>query len=125
MGSTQSILVDGRIIAAISTDRFWLDRCDCLHVFPVVLPPFRYRPEGFPPLAGHFLEQFRLKLKRSFLDFSALSLGRLVRYRRPGDVRELQNVIERTVILARSSTIEIDAQLLAHSECAGGGRGDG
>lgn len=115
--------MDGCIIAAISTGRFWFDWCDCLHVFPVVLPPLRDRPEGFPPLAGHLLEQFRLKLKRSLFDFSAHSLDRLVRYRRPGHVRELQNVIERTVILARSSTIEIDGQLLAHSECAGGGSG--
>lgn len=80
------------------------------------------RPSGtdrraFRPWPVIFLlEQFRLKLKRSLFDFSAHSLDRLVRYRRPGHVGELQNVIERTVILARSSTIEIDDQFLAHSE---------
>jgi formate hydrogenlyase transcriptional activator len=84
-----------------------------LHVFPIVIPPLRERPKDIPLLARHFLEHFRSKLKRQHLGFSAQSMDRLVQYTWPGNVRELQNVIERAVILARSSTIEIDDQFLA------------
>ncbi|MBU6435346.1 MAG: sigma-54 dependent transcriptional regulator, partial [Nitrospirae bacterium] len=120
VGSTQSIPVDVRIIAAtnadlvaaISSGRFRPDLFYRLHVFPIVIPPLRDRPEDIPLLARHFLEHFRLKLKRPRQDFSARSMDRLVRYTWPGNVRELQNVIERAVILARSSTIEIDDQFL-------------
>ncbi|MEO5956285.1 MAG: sigma 54-interacting transcriptional regulator [Nitrospiraceae bacterium] len=120
VGSAQSIPVDVRIIAAtnadlvvaISTGRFRPDLFYRLHVFPIVIPPLRDRPKDIPILAHHFLEMFRVKLKRPRLDFSVQSMDRLVRYPWPGNVRELQNVIERTVILARSSTVEIDEQFL-------------
>jgi formate hydrogenlyase transcriptional activator len=121
VGSSQSIPVDVRIIAATNTDlvaaisagRFRPDLFYRLHVFPIVIPPLRERPKDIPLLARHFLEHFRSKLKRQHLGFSAQSMDRLVQYTWPGNVRELQNVIERAVILARSSTIEIDDQFLA------------
>lgn len=120
VGSTQSIPVDVRIIAAtnadlvaaISTGRFRPDLFYRLHVFPIVIPPLRHRLEDIPLLACHFLEHYRSKLKRPRLEFSAQSMDRLVRYTWPGNVRELQNVIERAVILTRSSTVEIDDPVL-------------
>jgi formate hydrogenlyase transcriptional activator len=120
VGSSQSNRVDVRIIAAtnadlvaaIGTGRFRPDLFYRLHVFPIVIPPLRDRPEDIPLLARHFLEYFQSKLKRPRLDFGAQLMDRLVRYTWPGNVRELQNMIERAVILARSSTIEIDDQFL-------------
>jgi formate hydrogenlyase transcriptional activator len=120
VGSSQSNRVDVRIIAAtnadlvaaIGTGRFRPDLFYRLHVFPIVIPPLRDRPEDIPLLARHFLEYFQSKLKRPRLDFGAQLMDRLVRYTWPGNVRELQNTIERAVILARSSTIEIDDQFL-------------
>jgi formate hydrogenlyase transcriptional activator len=120
VGSSQSNRVDVRIIAAtnvdlaaaIGTGRFRPDLFYRLHVFSIVIPPLRDRPEDIPLLARHFLEKFQSKLKRPRLEFSAELMDRLIQYRWPGNVRELQNMIERAVILARSSTIEIDDQFL-------------
>jgi formate hydrogenlyase transcriptional activator len=64
-------------------------------------------------LARYFLEHYREQLKRSRLDLDARSLDRLVRYPWPGNIRELQNVIERAVILARSNIVEIDDRFLS------------
>jgi formate hydrogenlyase transcriptional activator len=112
--------VDVRIIAAtnadlgtaIGTGRFRPDLFYRLHVFPIVIPPLRDRPEDIPLLASHFLKYFQSKLKRPRLEFGAQVMDRLIRYHWPGNVRELQNMIERAVILARSSTVEIDDQFL-------------
>ena len=120
VGSSQSNRVDVRIIAAtnadlvtaIGTGRFRADLFYRLHVFPIVIPPLRDRPEDIPLLARHFLDYFQVKLKRPRLDFGVQLMDRLIRYTWPGNVRELQNMIERAVILARSSTIEIDDQFL-------------
>jgi formate hydrogenlyase transcriptional activator len=120
VGSSQSKRVDVRIIAAtnvdlvaaIGTSRFRPDLFYRLLVFPIVIPPLRDRPEDIPLLARHFLEYFQLKLKRPRLDFGAHVMDRLVRYTWPGNVRELKNMIERAVILACSSTIEIEEQYL-------------
>ena len=120
VGSSQSNRVDVRIIAAtnadlvaaIGTGKFRPDLYYRLHVFPIVIPPLRDRPEDIPLLARHFLKYFQSKFKRPGLEFGAQVMDRLVRYPWPGNVRELQNMIERAVILARSSTVEIDDQLL-------------
>ena len=120
IGSSRSKRVDVRIIAATNADlvaaigagRFRPDLYYRLHVFPIVIPPLRDRPEDIPLLARHFLKYFQSKLKRPRLDFGAKVMDRLVRYPWPGNVRELQNMIERAVILARSSTVEIDDQFL-------------
>src|SRR4029078_10878733 len=96
---------------AIETGRFRSDWYYRLHVFPIVIPPLRDRSEDIPLLARHFLEHFQSKLKRSSLDFGPKVMDRLVRYPWPGNVRELQNMIQRAVLLARSSTVDIDDQL--------------
>jgi formate hydrogenlyase transcriptional activator len=77
-----------------------------------LVPPLRERREDIPLLACHFLEAYRLKLKRPALKLSAESMDRLKTYAWPGNVRELQNVIERAVILARSTVVEIEPQFL-------------
>ena len=124
IGGMQPVAVDVRVIAATNADlvlassegRFRSDLYYRLHVFPIVLPPLRERPEDIPLLANHFLEHYRLKLKRPYLALSFESMSRLCRYAWPGNVRELQNVIERAVILARSSTVEVEADLVARQD---------
>ena len=124
VGGMQSVAVDVRVIAATNADlsltssagRFRSDLYYRLHVFPIVLPPLRERPEDIPLLANHFLEHYRFKLKRPHLALSSDSMTRLCRYPWPGNVRELQNVIERAAILARSATVEVEADLVARPE---------
>jgi formate hydrogenlyase transcriptional activator len=121
VGGIQAVTVDVRMIAATNADlvaaiaegRFRPDLFYRLHVFPIVIPPLRDRPEDIPLLSQHFLERYRAKLKRPPLQLSAASMKQLSRYPWPGNIRELQNVIERAVILAQSSTVEIDPQCLS------------
>lgn len=123
VGGTRPVPVDVRIIAATNADlgglvgegRFRSDLYYRLHVFPIVLPPLRDRLEDIPYLVRHFLEAYRLKLKRSSLELSPESMESLIRYAWPGNVRELQNVIERAVILARSSVVTVELQPVANT----------
>ena len=121
VGGTRSVPVDVRVIAATNSDlvaavsegTFRADLYYRLHVFPIVLPPLRERREDVPLLARHFLEAYRIKLKRPVLELSPDSMDRLIHYAWPGNVRELQNVIERAVILARSPVVVVEPQFLA------------
>ena len=123
IGGTRTVPVDVRIVAATNADllsaigegRFRSDLYYRLRVFPLVLPSLRERPEDIPLLAQHFLENYRRKLKRPPLELSGSTIERLLRYSWPGNIRELQNLIERGVILARSGIVEIDDQLLMPS----------
>jgi formate hydrogenlyase transcriptional activator len=120
VGGTRPVPVDVRVIAATNSDlvaavsegQFRQDLYYRLHVFPIQVPPLRERREDIPLLACHFLEAYRMKLKRPALELSAESMERLTKYTWPGNVRELQNVIERAVILARSPVVVIEPQFL-------------
>ncbi|HZN45800.1 MAG TPA: sigma 54-interacting transcriptional regulator, partial [Nitrospiraceae bacterium] len=87
IGGTQPVPVDVRVIAATNADlatalregRFRSDLYYRLHVFPIVLPPLRERPEDVPLLARHFLEHFRAKLKKPPLVLGHESMTRLCR----------------------------------------------
>jgi formate hydrogenlyase transcriptional activator len=126
VGGTRPVPVDVRIVAATNSDlagavqegRFRPDLYYRLHVFPIVLPPLRDRREDIPLLARHFLESYRLKLKRPVLELHPESVALLAAYVWPGNVRELQNVIERAVILARSPVVTVDPQSLAPAPSA-------
>jgi formate hydrogenlyase transcriptional activator len=78
-----------------------------------VIPPLRDRAEDIPLLSEYFLERYRVKLKRPPLNFSPASIKQLSEYPWPGNIRELQNVIERAVILSTSSIVDIDPQFLS------------
>ncbi len=120
VGGKQSIPVDIRLMASTNADlpsaieqgRFRADLFYRLHVFPVTIPPLRARPEDIPELAQHFLEHYRLKLKRPCETIEPDSLERLIRYSWPGNIRELENVIERAVILSHQNVLRIDERLL-------------
>lgn len=121
VGGTRSVPVDVRLIAATNVDlaeaveqrRFRADLYYRLKVFPIGLPPLRDRKEDIPLLAQHFLQICQAKLNRTGLTFSETASVRLAQYDWPGNIRELQNVIERAAILAPTHLIEIDERLVA------------
>ena len=118
LGGTKSIKVDVRLVAATNTNlkevvaqgRFREDLFYRLNVVPLFIPPLRESQEDFLPLALVLLKMFNQELKKNFLGFTPAAAEWLVRYSWPGNIRELKNVIERTMILAPEG--EIDASAL-------------
>ncbi|MEM7231739.1 MAG: sigma 54-interacting transcriptional regulator [Planctomycetota bacterium] len=108
--------VDVRIVAATNRDlrqevaegRFREDLYYRLNVFPIQVAPLRDRCEDVPLLAEHFLDVARTKLKREDLRLTQADVLQLREYDWPGNIRELQNVIERAVILTKSGKLRFD-----------------
>jgi len=108
VGGTESIKVDVRVIAAtnqpleplIKEGKFREDLFDRLNVFSITLPPLRERKEDIPLLALHFLKRFSQENQKNITHFSPEVLDILSRYSWPGNIRELENTIERAVILS-------------------------
>ncbi|ULA64401.1 MAG: Formate hydrogenlyase transcriptional activator [Nitrospira sp.] len=123
VGGAKSVPVDVRFIAATNVDlaqavadgRFRADLYYRLTVFPIVLPPLRDRSEDIPLLAQHFLQLCRVKLNRGHVVFDDMALERLTQYDWPGNIRELQNVIERATILAPTHLVAIDERVVVPS----------
>lgn len=114
IGSLKTIKVDVRIIAASNKDiekaveekLFREDLYYRLNVFPVTVPPLRERAEDIPLLVEFFLKKYCTELKTQLKTISGNALEMLVRYPWKGNVRELENTIERAVILCEGKTIE-------------------
>jgi len=108
VGASSSRKVDVRVIAATNADleaairarSFRQDLYYRLNVFPIPLPPLRERPADIPPLADHFLRKYRTRARRAVPSISPDALRCLRAYPFPGNVRELENEIERAVMLA-------------------------
>lgn len=108
VGGTASIQVDVRVIAATNLDlrkeveagRFREDLFYRLNVFPIHLPPLRERREDIPLLMSYFLRRFSQRHGRQLTGFSMRLVNALLTYRFPGNIRELQNLVERGVIAA-------------------------
>ena len=119
VGGTQTLKVDVRLVAATNRDLakmvkngdFRADLYYRLNVFPIRLPSLSERPSDIPLLARYFLDKFARKMGKPIHDLSPQARERLLRYSWPGNIRELQNVIERATILARGSLLEIDNAL--------------
>lgn len=115
LGQTKSIKVDVRVLAStnqnleakIRQGRFREDLFYRLNVVTVTMPPLSERPEDIPLLAQHFLEKFREEYGRSRLSFAPDILRYLMKKNWKGNVRELQNVVKRSVLLASGSQIEV------------------
>jgi formate hydrogenlyase transcriptional activator len=115
LGSTRTIRVDFRLIAATNRNleeivgkrEFRSDLYYRLNVFPIRIPPLRERPEDIPPLVFYFAQRFAKRLRRSIESVSRESLDLLRRWHWPGNIRELQNVIERAVILSRGPVLTV------------------
>jgi two-component system, NtrC family, response regulator HydG len=108
VGGTQTIKVDVRVIGAtnvslrkeVEQGRFREDLFFRLNVFPVELPPLRQRRDDIPLLLAHFLRLFRARHRRVIPGFTRRAAEALLSYEYPGNIRELQNLIERGVICA-------------------------
>jgi formate hydrogenlyase transcriptional activator len=115
LGGTKTIKVDVRLVAATHRDlakmvadsRFREDLYYRLNVFPVVLPPLRERPEDIPRLVRHFTQRFARRMGRRIETIPADVMEALVRYPWPGNVREMQNIIERAVILSPGRSLQV------------------
>jgi Nif-specific regulatory protein len=122
VGGSQAIKVDVRVIAATNRDlekavaegKFRRDLYFRLHVVEVSVPPLRKRPEDVIELASHFLARFNAETGRRIRGFSPDALRQLRDYRWPGNIRELKNVVERAVLLARGRFIEVDDLTLSN-----------
>ena len=119
VGGTQTLKVDVRLVAATNRDLakmvkegdFRADLYYRLNVFPIRLPSLSERPSDIPLLAHFFLDKFARKMAKPVRDLSPKARERLLRYPWPGNIRELQNVIERATILAHGPLLEIDNAL--------------
>jgi transcriptional regulator with GAF, ATPase, and Fis domain len=119
VGSSRTMKVDVRVIAATNRDladavkagTFRSDLYYRLNIFPLTLPPLRERMEDVPLLVQAFLGRLSTKLRKPLERLSEDALGRVMKYSWPGNIRELQNVIERAAILARSPVVEIEDAL--------------
>jgi formate hydrogenlyase transcriptional activator len=115
LGSTRTIRVDFRLIAATNRDleemvagrEFRSDLYYRLNVFPVRIPPLRERREDIPVLVRYFTQRFAKRLRRPVESISRESMEMLCRWPWPGNVRELQNVIERAVILSQGAVLTV------------------
>jgi PAS domain S-box-containing protein len=121
VGGQSPIKVDVRIIAAtnrnllheVAEKNFREDLYYRLNVFPLTTPPLRDRIDDVPLLVNFLIDKYAMKIGKKIAGISGQSLQRLQTYRWPGNIRELENVIEREVILADGAMIEIEADLLS------------
>lgn len=120
VGSGHSMRVDVRVIAATNRDlhaavkagSFRADLLYRLNVFPIEVPPLSARAADIPPLVIHFIAKFSTKLGKRFDGVSHATMDRLRTYSWPGNIRELENVIERATILANGPMLQIDDAFL-------------
>ncbi len=115
LGSTRTIRTDARLIAATNRDlktmveeqRFRSDLYYRLNVFPIRVPSLRERKEDIPLLVRHFVKEFSRRNHRVIDTIPSETMQALIRYRWPGNIRELQNVIERAVIISRGPALNV------------------
>src|SRR5712664_1794772 len=123
LGSSRTIRVSVRVVAATNSDlaelvaekKFRSDLYYRLNVFPISVPPLRERPEDIPLLVNFFAHKFAQQMKRPIESIPKETMATLTRYHWPGNIRELQNLVERGVILSRGSSLEIPLAELKHS----------
>jgi DNA-binding NtrC family response regulator len=120
VGGGRPIRVDVRVIAATNRDlktavangTFRRDLFYRLNVFPVEVPPLRERKDDIPLLVRHFTQQFARRMNKVIDTISSATMDALRQYHWPGNIRELQNVIERSVILCETEIFSIDESWL-------------
>ena len=119
VGGTQTIKVDVRVIAATNRDlkqaaqsgEFREDLFYRLNVFPITLPPLRERREDIPVLVKHFIKKCVAKMGKKITTIPEKVIKSLQAYHFPGNIRELENIIERAVILSKDQTLQLDESL--------------
>ncbi len=91
----------------VEEQKFRSDLFYRLNVFPIHVPPLRERTEDIPFLVRHFAQHFAFNMGKQIDTISSETMNALVRYPWPGNIRELQNVIERAVILSKGPTLKV------------------
>ncbi len=115
LGSSRTLQTDARLIAATNQDlagmveqqKFRSDLFYRLNVFPVQVPPLRERPEDIPLLVRHFVQQYARRMNKSIDTIPSEAMKMLTQYHWPGNIRELQNLVERAVILSAGPVLRI------------------
>ncbi|HVO91472.1 MAG TPA: sigma 54-interacting transcriptional regulator [Terriglobales bacterium] len=124
LGSARTIRVDVRLVAATNADltqkvadsQFRADLYYRLNVFPLTIPSLRERPEDIPLLVRYFAQKYARRMKKPIESIPVRAMTALSEYHWPGNVREMENFIERAVILSRGSELEIPlAELKQHA----------
>jgi transcriptional regulator with PAS, ATPase and Fis domain/CHASE3 domain sensor protein len=126
VGGTGSIQTNVRVIAATNRDleaaiaagMFRSDLFYRLNVFPIEMPPLRERREDIPLLVGYFVDRFARRAGKHFQAISKKSLDLLQTYPWPGNIRELQNVIERSVVVCETENFAVDESWLSRPTLA-------
>ena len=127
VGGSQTLRTSARVVAATNRDlhddvergAFRRDLFYRLNVFPIEVPPLRERPEDIPILVEYFASLHGRRLGKKVRRVEPASLERLVSYAWPGNIRELENVVERAIILGEEETLSIDEGLLGRPRAKG------
>ncbi len=114
LGGTQTLKVNFRLLAATNRDllesvkgrEFRSDLYYRLNVFPILIPPLRERREDIRPLIEHFVRKFAAQMKKSISSIPSKTMEMMVRWDWPGNIRELENFVERSVILTPGSVLQ-------------------
>jgi len=120
LGSTRTVRVDVRVVAATNRDLLEMIDDECfrpdlyyrLSVFPILLPALRNRPEDIPALVRHFVAKYAERMNKPLLAIPSEVTKAMLFYDWPGNIRELQNFIERGVIMSRGPIFEPDLDQL-------------
>jgi formate hydrogenlyase transcriptional activator len=120
LGSTRTLKVDARLIAATNRDlsqmvasgEFREDLYYRLAVFPIQLPPLRERREDIPVLVEYFVARYASRMKKRIKEIPTQALQAMTEWTWPGNIRELQNIIERAVILSTGECLEVPLEEL-------------
>jgi formate hydrogenlyase transcriptional activator len=115
LGSTHTRRVDVRIVAAthrdlaglVADNKFRMDLYYRLNVFPIALPPLRRRREDIPMLVAHFVHRYAGRMSKQISKIPKEAMHNLMCYPWPGNIRELQNFVERAVILTDSNILQL------------------
>jgi formate hydrogenlyase transcriptional activator len=126
LGSTQTIKTDLRLIAAthhnlrkmLAEGKFREDLFYRLNVFPITMPPLRERREDLPPLVKHFVDIFANRMNKKIEVIPNEVVEALTRYAWPGNIRELENFMERAVILSSGAVLEPPVAVLEEESAA-------
>ncbi len=133
LGSGRTLRSDARLIVATNADlaglveaqKFRADLFYRLNVFPIHVPPLRERAEDIPLLVRHFVQYFARRMNRTIETISSDTMERLIRYPWPGNIRELENLIERAVILSAGPVLRVPLEDLPVRVAPGHVNGNG
>ena len=131
LGGTKTIRVDVRVLAAtnralsamVAAHQFRSDLFYRLNVFPIIIPPLRERTEDIPALVRFFARNYSRRMNKKIESIPADAMEALVRYPWPGNIRELENLVERAVILSPGTVLKLPVAELAAAADSGSGKG--